>query len=94
MKFHRAIADAARNPGATRVIRANEARRADFAAQVQGEHETIVSAIEAGDTAKARQAAARHMNNAIRRIERADPAFWRQEGDRLALPLVRVMRPK
>ena len=36
----------------------------------------------------ARQAAGNHMNNAIQRIESADPAFWRQEGDRLALPLV------
>ena len=35
-----------------------------------------------------RAAASRHMNNAIRRIESADPAFWRQEGARLAGPLV------
>jgi GntR family transcriptional repressor for pyruvate dehydrogenase complex len=28
------------------------------------------------------------MNNAIRRIESADPGFWRQEGARLAGPLV------
>jgi GntR family transcriptional regulator, transcriptional repressor for pyruvate dehydrogenase complex len=47
-----------------------------------------VEAIEAGDVAKARQAAARHMNNAIRRIESADPAFWSQEGARLARTLV------
>ncbi len=102
VQFHRAIADAARNPflistldylaqflrGATRVTRANEARRADFAAQVRGEHAAIVAAITAGDAAQARQAAGDHMNNAIRRIESADPAFWRQEGDRLAQPLV------
>lgn len=100
--FHRAIADAARNPflistldylaqflrGATRVTRANEARRADFTAQVQGEHAAIVAAIEAGDAINARAAAGNHMNNAIHRIESADPAFWRQEGDRLAQPLV------
>jgi GntR family transcriptional regulator, transcriptional repressor for pyruvate dehydrogenase complex len=103
VKFHRAIADAASNPfligtleylaqflrGATQVTRANEARRTDFAAQVQAEHAAIVSAIEARDVARARQAAGRHMNNAIRRIEQADPSFWSQEGERLAQPLVK-----
>ena len=102
VQFHRAIADAACNPflistlqylsqflrGATQVTRANEARRADFASQVRAEHAAIVAAIEAGDTTKARAAAARHMNNAIRRIGKADASFWRQEGDRLAQPLV------
>ncbi len=102
VNYHRAIADAARNPflistldylqqflrGSTRVTRANEARRADFMDQVRNEHEAIARAIEAGDPAKARQAAARHMDNAIRRIEKADPAFWQQEGVALATPLV------
>ena len=102
VQYHRAIAEAARNPflvgtleylgqflrGATRVTRANEARRADFAQQVRQEHETIVCAIEAGDADAARQAAARHMDNAIERIEQADPAFWEQAGVRLARPLV------
>jgi GntR family transcriptional repressor for pyruvate dehydrogenase complex len=102
LQFHRAIADAAHNPfligtldylsqfmrGAIGVTRANEARRADFAAQVRGEHAAVVLAIEAADVAKARSAASRHMNNAIRRIESADPGFWRQEGARLAVPLV------
>ena len=99
--FHRAIADAARNPflmdtlqylgqflyGTTRVTRANEARRADFARQVADEHRAIVEAIDAGDPAKARLAASNHMDNAIRRIEQADPAFWQQEGEALARPL-------
>lgn len=102
VKYHSAIAEAARNPflmgtldylgqflsGATRVTRANEARRGDFARQVLEEHETIVSAIEAGDTVAARLAAAQHMDNAIRRIEQADPAFWQQAGVQLARPLV------
>jgi GntR family transcriptional repressor for pyruvate dehydrogenase complex len=102
VRFHRAIAEAARNPfligtleylgqflrGATRVTRANEARRADFAGQVQDEHEMIARAIEAGDPAVARQAASRHMDNAIQRIEQADPAFWQQAGVQLAQPLV------
>ncbi|MGH6625482.1 MAG: FadR/GntR family transcriptional regulator [Burkholderiaceae bacterium] len=105
VQYHRAIADAARNPflistleylgqflrGATRVTRANEARRTDFARQVSDEHDAILQAIEAGDPGRARQAAARHMNNAIKRIEDADPAFWRQEGDKLARSLVTGM---
>ena len=74
--------------GAIGVTRANEARRTDFAAQVRDEHAAVVSAIEAGDPAKARAAASRHLNNAIRRIENADPGFWRQEGARLAATLV------
>jgi GntR family transcriptional regulator, transcriptional repressor for pyruvate dehydrogenase complex len=100
--LHRAIADAAQNQflistldylrqflhGATRVTRANEARRADFASQVQTEHQAIINAIVGGDAVKARKAAARHMDNAIQRIEQADPAFWQQEGVKLASPLV------
>ena len=100
--LHRAFADAAQNPflistldylrqflcGATRVTRANEARRADFVRQVQEEHLTIIKAIELGDPAKGRAAATRHMDNAIKRIEQADPAFWQQEGVKLARPLV------
>ncbi|MDB5885564.1 MAG: transcriptional regulator, GntR family [Polaromonas sp.] len=102
VRYHRAIAEAARNPfligtleylsqflrGATRVTRANEARREDFARQVRDEHEMIVRAIEAGDAAAARLAAAQHMNNAIERIEQAEPGFWTQAGVQLAGPLV------
>lgn len=100
--YHRAIADAAGNPflirtleylgqflqGATQVTRANEARRADFARQVCEEHDIIFRAIEAGDAAAARLAATAHMNNAIARIEQADPVFWHQAGVKLAQPLV------
>jgi GntR family transcriptional repressor for pyruvate dehydrogenase complex len=102
VQYHRAIAEAARNPfligtleylgqfleGATRVTRANEARRTDFARQVCDEHHVIFQAIEAGDARAAREAAARHMDNAIQRIEQADPAFWKQAGVQLATPLV------
>ncbi len=105
--FHRSIAEAARNPflldtlrylsrllqGATRVTRANEARREDFANAVREEHARIVQAIEAGDPAQARQAASAHMDNAIGRIEQADPAFWRQEGAVLAQALMRALPP-
>jgi GntR family transcriptional repressor for pyruvate dehydrogenase complex len=106
VRFHRSIAEAAHNPflmgtldylaqfmrGAISVTRANEARRADFSTQVRGEHAAIAAAIEAGDPVKARHAAGRHMHNAIRRIEHADPAFWSQEGERLAQPLVSTLR--
>lgn len=102
VNYHRAIADAAKNPflistldylrqflrGATRVTRANEARRTDFASQVRDEHAAIAQAIEKGDASGARLAATAHMDNAIKRIEQADPAFWQQEGVLLASVLV------
>jgi GntR family transcriptional repressor for pyruvate dehydrogenase complex len=105
VQFHRAIADAARNPfligtleylgqflqGATRVTRANEARRDDFVRQVREEHAVIEQAIEAGDAEAARKAASSHMDNAIARIDQADPAFWQQTGVQLATPLVSGM---
>ncbi|HSO44894.1 MAG TPA: FadR/GntR family transcriptional regulator [Rhodoferax sp.] len=102
VQYHMAIAEAARNPflmgtlqylgqflqGATRVTRANEARRDDFARQVRDEHAVIYQAIEAGDADAARKAAGAHMDNAIVRIEQADPVFWQQTGDELASTLV------
>lgn len=102
VNYHRAIADAAHNPfligtldylrqflrGVTRVTRANEARRIDFARQVRNEHEAITRAIEKGDALQARRAATRHMDNAIDRIRQADPAFWAQEGVLLASALL------
>lgn len=107
VQFHRAIAEAADNPfllqtleylgqflhGATRVTRANEARRLDFAQQVRDEHAAIVQALQAGDAQAARAAAAGHMDNAIARIGSADPAFWTQEGERLAQALVQARTP-
>lgn len=102
VRFHRAIAHASGNPfmirtldylaqflrGATRVTRANEARRDDFSEAVKQEHQQIVQAIAAGDPEAARVAAAQHMKNALLRIRQADPAFWQQDGERLARPLV------
>lgn len=96
--FHTAIATAACNPfllatlaylnqflrDATRVTRANESTRDDFTQQVRDEHAMIVSTIESGDAAAARMAGAMHMVNAAQRIARADPAFWAQQGMRLA----------
>lgn len=96
--FHAAIAGAAANPyllatlaylsrfllDATRVTRANEATRADFAQQVRDEHAAIVRAIEARDAVAARLAGATHMVNAAERIGRADPAFWARHGRQLA----------
>lgn len=100
--FHSAIATAAGNPfllatlaylnqfllDATRVTRANEAARDDFAQQVLAEHDLIVKAIVAGDSNAARDAGAAHMVNAARRIRSADPAFWQVEGSQLASRLL------
>ena len=93
MRFHRLIAAAAGNPyfltvleflgqfleGATRVTRANEARRADFARAVKEEHAAVLAAIESGDEGAARRAGARHMSNAAKRIHAADHDFWRSD---------------
>lgn len=64
------------------VVQMAEARRA-LEAEAAG-----LQAIEARDRTRARAAAANHMDNAIRRIESADPAFWGQQGTCLAVPLV------
>lgn len=104
VEFHLTIAQAAGNPfllntlnflsqylrDATRVTRANESRRLDFSHAVELEHSAIVAAIAAADPAAARAAATRHMNNAIARIEQADPGFWQQDGARLAGDLLRA----
>jgi GntR family transcriptional repressor for pyruvate dehydrogenase complex len=90
VEFHRCIAHAANNPfllqtldylsqylrEGTRVTRANEASRADFAQQVRVEHQAIVEAIEQADPRRALKAATTHMQNASRRLQSADPAFW------------------
>ena len=99
--FHRLIAEASRNPhfitvlqflgqylqGVTRVTRANEARRSDFAAQVKAEHVAVLDAVAAQDVPRARRAAAKHMSQAARRIREADPAFWTSEVQALAATL-------
>jgi GntR family transcriptional repressor for pyruvate dehydrogenase complex len=96
--FHAAIARAAGNPyllatlaylnrfllDATRVTRANEATRDDFAQQVRDEHASLVRAIEQRDVVAARLAGATHMVNAAGRIGRANPEFWARRGRHLA----------
>jgi GntR family transcriptional repressor for pyruvate dehydrogenase complex len=83
--FHRAIAQATGNPyflqtleflsqylaAATRMTRANEARRVEFMRQVREEHSVIVDAIRQRDAVAARNAAAAHMFNAARRLATA-----------------------
>ena len=80
--FHRAIAQATGNPyflktldfltqyltAATRVTRANEARRLQFMRQVRDEHVTIIEAIRQHDAAAAQNAAAAHVFNPARRL--------------------------
>lgn len=99
--FHAAIAQAAGNPflvstlsylnqfleHATRVTRANEARKAALAQDVRQEHWAIFAAIEAGDAKAARAAGTRHMLNAAKRIRKADPLFWADQGRALAARL-------
>ncbi len=103
VRFHRTVAEASRNPyiisvleflgqylqGATRITRANESRRADFASAVKSEHAAVLAAISQGVPAAARRAAARHMDNAAKRIRLAGKEFWHAEGDALA----RKIRP-
>ena len=105
--FHRAIARACANPfilatleylgqylvEASRVTRANEARRPGLLDQVRQEHGAIVEAIAAGDAARARRAASAHLHNAVRRIRSADSAFWTEQGVALASGLLTHVRP-
>lgn len=80
--LHRAIAQATGNPfflktlhfltqyltAATRVTRANEARRLQFMRQVRDEHSVIIEAIRRHDATAAQDAAATHMFNAAQRL--------------------------
>jgi GntR family transcriptional regulator, transcriptional repressor for pyruvate dehydrogenase complex len=84
--FHRAIAEATRNPyflktlefltqyltAATRMTRANEARRVEFMRQVREEHGVIIGAIRRRDAVAARNAATTHMFNAAKRLGTAE----------------------
>ena len=86
VSFHREIARATGNPyflktleflsqylmAATRMTRANEARRIEFMRQVRDEHSVIVEAIRRQDAVAARNAAATHMFNAARRLATAE----------------------
>jgi GntR family transcriptional regulator, transcriptional repressor for pyruvate dehydrogenase complex len=86
VEFHRVIAEATGNPfflktinfltqylrAATRMTRANEARRVEFMRQVRDEHNAIVEAIRRRDGVAARNAAAAHMFNAARRLSTAE----------------------
>ena len=82
LAFHRAIGACTGNPqftlvlgfleqylrAAMRITRGNEARRADFMAEVRGEHRAIVDAIAARDSAAARRHATEHMVRSEQRL--------------------------
>ena len=82
LAFHRAIGLCTGNPQFTlllgfleqylhagmRITRANEARRADFMAQVRDEHRAIVDAIAAHDAEAARRHATEHMVRSEQRL--------------------------
>jgi GntR family transcriptional repressor for pyruvate dehydrogenase complex len=82
LAFHRSIAQASGNPfitktleflsqyleSASRITRANDARRIDFLRQVRDEHGAIAAAIHKRDPFAARNAAEAHMFNGARRL--------------------------
>lgn len=92
--FHASIADAAGSAYwqmltaslakpieiAISVTRTNEAMREGFAAAVAAEHAAIREAVAARNPDLARQAAARHMEQAAFRVMSADQEFWRTGG--------------
>jgi GntR family transcriptional regulator, transcriptional repressor for pyruvate dehydrogenase complex len=94
LAFHHSVGDSTGNPvlaatlryigslmrNGIRVTRANEARRADFAAQVRREHQVMIEAIEARDPKAARAAARQHMEHAAERLQQADDRFWTEAG--------------
>ncbi|RTZ41763.1 FadR family transcriptional regulator [Candidimonas sp. SYP-B2681] len=104
LAFHIAIAHATGNPhypellgmltralkDAIRVTRGNEARQAELAENVRGEHEAIRAAIEAQDIEAARAAAFHHMLNTARRIEHVDPEYWQGASSAAAGRLART----
>lgn len=104
LEFHMAISRATRNPYYTdllgmltraledviRVTRSNEARRADFAAEVRAEHQAINAAILARDPDAARAAALRHMESTVTRIQLAESGFWTGERRDAAQRLART----
>ncbi len=97
LAFHRAIGACTGNPqftlvlgfleqylrAAMRITRGNEARRADFMAEVRGEHRAIVDAIAAHDAPAARRHATEHMVRSEQRLV---------EGGVLATPRKRSIR--
>jgi GntR family transcriptional repressor for pyruvate dehydrogenase complex len=82
LAFHRTIAQASGNPfivktleflsqyleSASRVTRANDARRTDYLRQLREEHSAIATAIHNRDPFAARNAAEAHMFNGARRL--------------------------
>ena len=98
LAFHRSIALASGNPfvvrtlgflsqyleSASRVTRANDARRADFWRQLREEHEAIAIAIRHRDPFAARNAAEAHMFNGARRLSEAMTKAAPLEGPQLS----------
>jgi GntR family transcriptional repressor for pyruvate dehydrogenase complex len=94
LAFHQSVVESTGNPvlaetlryigslmrNGMRVTRANEARRADFTAQVKREHQILVDAIEGSDPEVARAAARQHMEHAAERLQQADDRFWTEAG--------------
>jgi GntR family transcriptional repressor for pyruvate dehydrogenase complex len=104
--FHRAIAEATRNPyyvavldyltqfvvPAVRASRGHAALREDFAREVEAEHTEIAEAIRQRDSAAARAAAQNHLDRALARIRRAEKEVLPQDKTR-GRGKARVPRP-
>ncbi len=104
--FHLSLAKATENPYwvrltnsyatqigfGTRITRASEAKRQDYAKHLLIEHEAIVQAIEAGDAVAARLAAIKHMERADFLVTEADREFWQGEGGQYARELQAASR--
>jgi GntR family transcriptional repressor for pyruvate dehydrogenase complex len=102
LAFHLKIAQASGNPfvtktlefwsqyleSASRVTRANDARRADFSRQLREEHAAIAVAIHNRDPFAARNAAEAHMFNGARRLSEVMAAAAPVEDARMLQPRV------
>ncbi|RYF45588.1 MAG: FadR family transcriptional regulator [Cytophagaceae bacterium] len=92
LAFHLSISHATGNPlypsihefiaqfvkEAIRITRSNEERRRDMAKAVRLEHVAIYNAIYISSPEAARQAALKHINNAVERLKSADKIFCKR----------------
>jgi GntR family transcriptional repressor for pyruvate dehydrogenase complex len=100
LAFHRAIGQATGNPQFTRLlsfleqylreavrfIKAYEAQRADFMAQVHAEHHAIVAAIASRDAGAARAAALDHLRRGESRLQESTSAAYKRGANPSRVP--------
>ncbi|MFT5644934.1 MAG: GntR family transcriptional repressor for pyruvate dehydrogenase complex [Janthinobacterium sp.] len=107
LAFHTAISEASGNPLYTSLLqflrqflraaisigRTSAAQREEFSGQLKEEHGAIAAAIARQDTAGARAAAHRHLENVAERINATDAHFWNSEEGKVARKLARSEVP-